>query len=214
MDIVESGKGGSVRRYHHGNLREALVQEALALLETQSQGEISLRELARRVGVSPNAVYRHFPDKEALLAALAANGFKRFAALQADAFRAAPDPKSGFRGMGRAYVDFARANPALFRLMFGRFCGTPDAKRDETLIEAGSRASEGLRFGVMQATGIQDESDPTVRVLALRAWSLVHGLSMLVLDLQVAAVGDELEQLIDGVLASESLFGGNPPHQP
>ncbi|HLU92147.1 MAG TPA: helix-turn-helix domain-containing protein, partial [Pedomonas sp.] len=69
----------SGRRYHHGNLQEELIATALEMLEAQAEGNISLRELARRVGVSPNAAYRHFPDKEALLAALAAEGFQRLA---------------------------------------------------------------------------------------------------------------------------------------
>src|SRR5262245_65147086 len=100
--------------YHHGDLPPALLKAAGKILEKEGVGGLSLRELARRAGVSHNAPYRHFPDREALLAALAAEGFAMLGSAQREAAAAA-----GLRGMGEAYVRFALAHPQRFRLMFG-----------------------------------------------------------------------------------------------
>ena len=104
--------------YHHGDLHGALVEAGLRHLESDGTAEISLRQLARETGVSPTAVYRHFPDKKALLAALAEAGFARLAQAQQQASDEAGGGAEGFAATGRAYVRFALANPALFRLTF------------------------------------------------------------------------------------------------
>src|SRR6266850_4711197 len=96
--------------YHHGDLRAALLQTAGKVLEKEGLGELSLRELARRAGVSHNAPYRHFPDRDSLLAALAAEGF----ALLENEMRGL-----GARAMGEVYIRFALQHPQRFRLMFG-----------------------------------------------------------------------------------------------
>jgi len=100
--------------YHHGALRPALIAAARALLDEGGPAAVGLREAARRVGVSPTATYRHFKDKDALLAALAVEGFREFGAALAASERA-PEPLSA---MGAAYIDFALAKPGMFRLMF------------------------------------------------------------------------------------------------
>ena len=100
------------KRYHHGDLRAALLEVGLRLLAERDVEGVSLREMARGVGVSATSVYRHFPDKAALMRALALEGLDRLAVAQRDA-------ASGKEGAaGRAYVRFALANPALFRLIF------------------------------------------------------------------------------------------------
>jgi AcrR family transcriptional regulator len=126
---------------------------------------LSLREAARRAGVSHNAPYRHFPDRQALLAALAADGFRRLA----EALRG----RSG-RDMGEAYVRFALENPNRFRLMFG---GVVEAEKHEELRSAASATYQGL-IEAFQAQG--DFPDPAMAAAA--AWSLVHGLAQLLLD--------------------------------
>jgi AcrR family transcriptional regulator len=186
-------------RYHHGNLRQALVDAGLAALETGGfgeRGEISLRELARQVGVSANASYRHFVDKEALLVALATEGFRRFAAAQAKAAAATSTAKDAFRAAGRAYVAFARANPALFRLMFGRFASS---HHEAELAETSRIAFDGLRAGVAAVLGL-DLADAAVTTAAVRAWSLVHGLSNLILDGQIGDIAEDPDALVDAVL--------------
>jgi AcrR family transcriptional regulator len=187
-------KPAGERRYHHGNLRQALIEAGLAELEAGERGDVSLRELARRVGVSANASYRHFADKEALLVALAAEGFRRFGAAQAAAARS--HPAESFRAAGRAYVDFARANPALFRLMFGRFTSSHG---EPELREASALAYNGLRAFVGQGLGPR-ASPAQLAAGAVRAWSLVHGLASLILDGQIDGIADDVDALIDAVL--------------
>ena len=182
------------RGYHHGNLGQALIEAGLAELEAGERGDISLRGLARRVGVSANASYRHFADKEALMVALAAEGFRRFGAAQATAAR--NHPGDGFRAAGRAYVEFARANPALFRLMFGRFTSS---HRDPELEEAAAVAYDGLRAFVAKDLG--PRASPAQHAAgAVRAWSLVHGLANLILDGQIDGAAEDTDALIDAVL--------------
>jgi AcrR family transcriptional regulator len=184
VNIPASDREPAARAYHHGNLRAALVAEGLAALEEGERAEVSLRELARRAGVSPNAAYRHFKDKDALLAALAAEGF-RLLTEAADTSQTVPrsagDDTESFRSYGRAYVVFASEHPALFRLMFGRF--RPSERTDE-LQRAGGRTFQDLHAGVAATSGLAPE-DPRVATAALYAWSLVHGLSNLILDGQI-----------------------------
>ena len=182
--------------YHHGNLRSTLVEQGLVLLESSQQGELSLRELARHVGVSANAAYRHFANKEALLAALAAEGFRRLNAAQVQAAMASSDLKKGFRQSGRAYVQFAQDHPALFRLMFSRLTsGNPT----EELSEASQASFQTLQTAVSALTGAPIDGQQTT-VIAMVAWSLVHGLSHLVLDGQLDHHGDKADDLIDQVI--------------
>jgi len=193
-----SGALASSGAYHHGNLRPALVEQGLVLLESSPQGEFSLRELARQVGVSANAAYRHFANKEALLAALAAEGFRRLQAAQMQAAMSTADLKEGFRKSGRAYVRFAQDNPALFRLMFG---GLLSNEPSEELSQAAHAAFGTLQAAVAQLLGIDDAEDHSVTVSAMSVWSLVHGLSHLVLDGQLDHHGGQADVLIDEVLA-------------
>lgn len=182
------------RGYHHGDLRRALVEEGLRLVADGSAEALSLRELARRVGVSATAVYRHFPDKAALLAALAAHGLAMLGEAQRAAFEAAGGGAKGFAATGAAYVRFALGNPALFRLTFlhpagydaARWTDTPDEATTFLLANARAYAPAGV--------------DPAV--FALQAWSLAHGLAMLMLDGQVPADPDLAARVIDAHLAA------------
>ncbi len=183
--------------YHHGDLRSALLEAGLRLLRSRTADDLGLRELAREVGVSAAAIYRHFPDKNALMAALAHEGLERLAQAQRQATRAAGGGPAGFLGSGMAYVRFAVDNPALFRLVFSaahdgdpleaRLDSVPAAMRDlrqdiEALVPAGTPKAER-------------------KAAALRAWALVHGIAALVLDKQIAADW----RLIERVLARVGL---------
>jgi AcrR family transcriptional regulator len=150
--------------YHHGALRPALIAAARTLLDEGGPDAVGLREAARRVGVSATATYRHFKDKDALLAALAVEGFREFGAALA-ASESAPAPLSA---MGAAYIDFALAKPGMFRLMFSPMLS---ARRDDEELQAAARAA----FADAPA-------DPQIPAAAIAAWSLVHGLSHLILD--------------------------------
>lgn len=183
--------------YHHGNLRMVLVEQGLALLESTQQGDLSLRELARLVGVSANAAYRHFANKDALLSALAAEGFRRLKDVQIQAAMTTPaDLREGLHRAGRAYVQFAQDNPSLFRLMFG---GLLAANPSEELAQAGLEAFEILQTAIAHLLGVP-MTDDQVTVGALSAWSMVHGLSHLVLDGQLKHYGDQADALIDVVI--------------
>ena len=105
--------------YHHGSLRDALIRSAREILESEGYEALTLRAAARRAGVSQAAPYNHFADKAALLAAIAALGFKEFAAAMRREMSAAEDPQARLNATGIAYVAFATSNPGLFKLMFG-----------------------------------------------------------------------------------------------
>ncbi len=148
--------------YHHGNLPATLLRAAGRTLEKRGIGALSLRETARRAGVSHNAPYRHFPDREALLAALAAEGF----ATLAERLRGKPA-----REIGETYVRFALEQPQRFRLMFGGVL--PPGRYPEL---------NGAAKGAYQALAEAFRDLPRPELAAAAAWSLVHGLSHLLLD--------------------------------
>jgi len=156
------------RRYHHGDLRAALLRAAGEIIEEQGVAALSLREAARRAGVSHNAPYRHFAEREALLAALAAEGFAQLGrALETGV---AQGPKA----RGEAYLRFALAHPQRFRLMFG---GLLRLDAHPALREAAGLTYAGLVRAIEPLAGAQGA--PTA---AAAAWSLVHGLAQLLLD--------------------------------
>ena len=159
--------------YHHGDLRAAVIAAGLRRLEAGDDGELGLRALARDVGVSATALYRHFPDKEALLDALADEGLRRLGALQAQAWLKAGGGRNGFKATGTTYVRFAHDEPALFRLSFTR--QMPERKQGD---DGGEVAYNLLRAGVGEALPGVENPDTA----ALHAWALVHGLAMLILD--------------------------------
>lgn len=184
--LTVSTSNSEARAYHHGDLRAALVSAGLRSLESTDISEISLRGLAREVGVSATAVYRHFPDKRALLTAMAEEGLARLGQMQQQAAQGAGD--QAFVATGRAYVRFALANPGLFRLVF-----THCDMRGDGLPE-GNLAADMLLGSAAQFTG----GDPAAaRRFALQAWALVHGLAMLMLDGQVPVSDALIDQVID-----------------
>ena len=184
-------------RYHHGDLRSALIDEGLAQLDTKAPEDVSLREIARNVGVSATAVYRHFPDKAALLRALCEVGSRQLAADFRDVTARSDDRREGFLSMGRAYVRFALRNPSLFRLMMTQ--NPPDPAR----LEAYDDTEDPF---AMMSKALRDLLPPDTPASLrdskrLQAWALVHGLAMLMLDGQVPAD----EQLIDQVVTASFL---------
>lgn len=165
--------------YHHGDLRAAVIAAGLKRLADGDAAELGLRALARDVGVSATALYRHFPDKEALLDALAEEGLRTLGARQAQAWLKAGGGSAGFLATGIAYVRFAHDQPALFRLSFTR---RMPARAAEDGADGGDVAYNLLRAGVADVLPGRESHDAA----ALHAWSLVHGLAMLILDQRVA----------------------------
>jgi AcrR family transcriptional regulator len=183
--------------YHHGRLREALIESGLSLLASGGLAELSLRALARQVGVSANAAYRHFESKDALLNAMASEGFRRLAAAQHQAIWGQPDVMKQLMVSGRAYIDFAMSQPALFRLMFDRATRHPD---DAELQASRSQAMTVLLACASSMTQAPVDDERT-KVSAAAAWGLVHGLSDLAMGGQLAALGMDPLQLVERVMS-------------
>jgi AcrR family transcriptional regulator len=181
------------KAYHHGDLRAALVEAGLKLLETRTADDLSLREVARAVGVSATAVYRHFPDKGALMTALAGEGLARLAVAQHAASDAAGGGVAGFNATGAAYVRFALANPALFRLIFANPASVDHQPHDHE--------DDAMTFLRANAAMVAEGKGGDAQIIALQAWALVHGLSMLMLDGQVPMD----DALIDRVISVTAL---------
>jgi AcrR family transcriptional regulator len=167
--------------YHHGDLRQSLIDAAIALIHEEGISDLSLRQVARRVGVSHNAPYRHFEDKEALLAAVAEQGFQSLRVAMETARQDIPiDSFERLEAIGIAYVHFALAQPFHYRLMFGDYrC---NLSKYAALAEAAQQSFMVLVNTIQegQSAGIFRSADPVN--MARVAWSLVHGQSMLALD--------------------------------
>jgi AcrR family transcriptional regulator len=192
--------------YHHGDLRQSLIDAAIALISEDGISDLSLRQVARRVGVSHNAPYRHFEDKEALLAAVAEQGFQSLKVAMETAKQDIPVGTSQcLEAIGVAYVNFALAQPFHYRLMFGDYRG--DSSNNSALTEAAHQSFmvlvDTIRAG--QSAGIFRAADPIN--MARVAWSLVHGQAMLALDnkLQVEP-GEEFAAFLK--FSSQMLFQG------
>ena len=174
------------RPYHHGNLRNSLVEAASSLLEEEGVAALSLRRVARRAGVSHGAPYRHFRDKHELLEAVAAAGFRsleeRFAAL---AEQYADDPRRQIVESGCAYMDEVLTHPERAHLMFGRLLDP--SRRSDELAAAQEQSFAQLIATVRRGEGTLFRDLPT-RELALALWASSHGLSLL-------ASADQLQDL-------------------
>lgn len=156
------------RGYHHGDLRNALLQAARAILEEESLAALTLRAVARRAGVSHAAPYRHFPNHEALLAELASEGFEELRGAINEAGRVPGSDQDRIPRIGAAYMRFAASRPALARLMFGGQL----PNRDQFPALGQKADAIGGEIG-------KTLSDPA---LGMAVWSAVHGLAMLVLE--------------------------------
>jgi AcrR family transcriptional regulator len=177
MNWSRQGRGGR-RGYHHGNLREALIGAALDLISQKGPAGFTFAEAARQAGVSPAAPYRHFRDRDALIADVAHQGFERFGQRLAAAWdEGRPSPMAALDRLGRAYLGFARDEPAYFSAMFES--GVAVAKHP-ALHEASERA-----FGVLRqaceaiAATLPAGKRPPALMLALHIWSLSHGIASL-----------------------------------
>ncbi len=188
-DQREHDTRGGRGSYHHGNLREALVRAALDMIAERGLAGFAVAELARAVGVSPAAPYRHFRDRNALLAEVARRGFEQLAAAMEAAWDGGrPDPVGAIERCGRAYLDFARREPAAFAAMFGD--GTSNAAagradRDVLAEDAGVRRASDAALAVLRraaeaacAAGTARRRPPALMV-ALHVWSLAHGVAAL-----------------------------------
>jgi AcrR family transcriptional regulator len=185
--------------FHHGNLRAALIEAGQAAVEAEGAAAVSLRDLARVVGVSPTAAYRHFADKDALFAAIADRGFQGLAEVSA-AVAKGPDPRERLLALGRAYVSFAEAHPQLYRLMFD---APIDLGAVAGLSDASAAAYRPLREGVV---AVLDETADEGRITdaIVRIWSVLHGyvtLRMANRLPRLATAEDRFESVLGPVIA-------------
>ena len=162
----------TAKPYHHGDLRDALVRAALDILEDTEVTDVSVRAAARRAGVSTGAPYRHFADRDALLSAVAAVGYRALAGALVAA-HPAPKTPDDIADIAVAYVQFALARPGLFRVMFAEGCDRTNPER----VAAVAAITEYVKAIAQQVIPTAD-SEP----LATAMWALVHGLAFLHLD--------------------------------
>lgn len=196
-------------RYHHGALRSALLEAAAKLVEEEGPTQVSLREVARRCGVSRAAPYRHFRSREALLAEVATTGFR---ALMEEMDRYAEnltDPVARLRAIAAAYVAFAADRPETLRLMFGPECTRVN---DPELEQVANQAYTVLSATVGAALQNGSARAPQEPLVTLGVWSLVHGLARLMIDMPGEPPGFQEEdpqarsrEVIDVFV--DSLFG-------
>src|SRR5689334_6805617 len=178
MSWSRDREGPERRGYHHGNLREALIRAALELIAAKGPSGFTFAEAARAAGVSPAAPYRHYRDRDALMADVARHAFEMFEAALKQAWAGgAPDPFKAFERVGRAYLAFARQQPAQYSAMFESglsFAAFPE------LHAAGDRAFDVLKesCAVMVATMPEDKRPP-VLMMALHIWAQAHGIASL-----------------------------------
>jgi AcrR family transcriptional regulator len=192
----------AARPYHHGDLRQALVDAAIQILRKEGPDGLTLRAVARAAGVSQAAPYRHFKDRRALVAAVAEDGFRRLGSAMAT--KSSGPKKSSPRTAGEAlrqlavqYVKFAHAHPAEYRVMFGEELA-PGKENPE--LRASSRAVFDLLSGgiaALQQRGIIRKGDPDT--IAVGAWAMMHGLTMLSLDRHATVAGRSIDDLVAAV---------------
>jgi AcrR family transcriptional regulator len=176
MSWSKQGRGS--RGYHHGNLKEALIRAALELIAQKGPAGFTFAEAARWAGVSPAAPYRHFRDRDELLADVARRGFDQFEAALSRAWDGGrPDPLTAFDRLGKAYLHFAKSEPAYYSAMFE--AGIP-LESDPELREAGERAFAVLRTATERIVATMPAKDrPPVLMMALHIWALSHGIASL-----------------------------------
>jgi AcrR family transcriptional regulator len=194
----------SARPYHHGDLRRVVIETAQEMLREGKGWQFTLREVARRAGVSHAAPYKHFPDKSALLAELATLGFDQLRAEISDALhRPLRAGRAEFLAAAKAYIHFGMANPSLYRLMFSADASKKDFPQ---LHEAGAAAFAELLGIIERGQQAGTFKKQPLRSQGAAAWALVHGFTMLAIDGQllpekVGATPDDavLATLLEGL---------------
>jgi AcrR family transcriptional regulator len=198
--------------YHHGDLRSALLQAALEVIDDTGPQGLTIREVARRAGVSHAAPYRHFADKDDLILAVVEQGFELMhATMMEDKAAAGPDPLDQFSASGLAYLRFAMHYPAYYRVMFSG--DLLSSSGQDSLRHTSTAAFEQMLadLKLCQSMGILREGDPMLQAVSIL--STVHGFVSLANDNRIShLVGEEysLQQIQDFVLAA--IFDGLAVH--
>lgn len=203
-------------KYHHGDVRNVLLQQAENILTDEGPAGLSLRRLARLTGVSEAAPYRHFDGKDGILAAVAIAAFERFAEQLESAADSHPNHEERIMALGAAYVQFAVENPQHFRLIFGR--ERPPLDQYPALRDAADNAFDVLQRAV---TSVDRKAEMTLAEAAsaynraLAAWSRAHGIAMLVIDGMIVPPADQdLSSFVLGLLAEDLTMPVNSTKAP
>jgi AcrR family transcriptional regulator len=182
MAFGEDERGRRRDSYHHGNLREVLIEAAIALIAERGPAGFTFAEVARAAGVSPAAPYRHFRDRNALVAEIARQGFERFTAdLERAWNKGRPEPIGALENCGRAYLAFARRDPAAYAAMFETGFALEE---DAVLLAASERAFAVLRRAAdavcaLHKSGPGAGPKPPALMVALHIWAMAHGIASL-----------------------------------
>jgi len=173
------------KSYHHGNLRETLVESALEILNEGTLDDLSLRALARKAGVSQTAPYRHFADKEALIAVLKEEGMRKLGDSMMEVMALEISPIDRLQKLGMRYVEFSESCPAHFKVMFEY--DLADYEKYGSLHDISDRSFQYLRKTVLECLALPNARDIDPEVAQFSAWSMVHGLSVLLMNQSLMA---------------------------
>jgi AcrR family transcriptional regulator len=179
--------------YHHGDLSRALLEEALRTIQTDGVEQLTLRSVGEKLGVSRTALYRHFSDKQALLAAVGREGFRTLRLDLTDAWQRHGRGRPGFEAMAGAYLHFAIGHPSYYRVMFGGF--VESCSKDAEFTREATSAFQVLVDALVeqQESGLVRKDDPVLQARFI--WSIVHGMAMLVIDGQFRGYDERAEAL-------------------
>lgn len=186
------------RRYHHGDLRPALLEAALGILAEQGAASLTLRAVARGAGVSQTAPYRHFKDRSALIGAVAIEAFARLGGAIGRAVGKGPPGLPALERGLAAYVRFAHLHPAEYRVMFGAELAGRDDRPEVQGAAEGVFRILGDGIAQLQGRGLLGRGDPVL--MAIAAWATVHGLVMLTLDGRTAATGRSNREVAEATI--------------
>lgn len=187
-------------KYHHGNLRDALLRAARDLLESEGVDGLSLRALAKATGVTQAAPYSHFRDKDDLLAAIAEEGFQRLALQMAEEATGAASARQRIERLMVSYIRFAQTNKALFQIMFGRELA--DLRRYPTLA-----MTAGKSYALMSsALANKLKGDVDARFMTVTLWSLCHGLTTLIVEQKLDPASFGTANIEDFVTRTVGIF--------
>lgn len=200
---AEEGTSRKKFKYHHGNLREALIAAALDILQNDGIDQLSLRNLARATGVTQAAPYSHFRDKDELLAAVAESGFQQLALQMAEDAAGLRDARARIEKLMGSYLRFARENTPLFRLMFGRELS--DMKKFPTLAMTAGK-SYALISAALSARASQEVE---TRFLTVAVWSLCQGLADLIVSGKIEPAQFGVTDVEDFVKKTVGVFSGH-----
>jgi AcrR family transcriptional regulator len=193
----------SIEKYHHGHLREALINEACNQIEREGAIALNLSKLAQKIGVSQPAVYRHFPNKQALAISVAQQGFEQLTEDLEQAIQPVQgDSLESLRAIATAYITFALNHPELARLMFSM----KERVTDPNLHRISKAAAVSL-FSIVAAAKHEDrllnqDAETTVRII----WATIHGLAMLLMDEQMPLVTQSPSMLSEHIEATTQML--------